>query len=216
MALVARDDPTRETSTSANAKQSHLERPLPTPEHPAEGGGIALTLSSASENSEEEEADTRTKRAELAGEGDWLLPRFPIERDFSLPDEHLWRCSGREDSLARSCWPGKPVAEAAPAGVTTPGAGTLADQQATGAADVTGATGPGSTPAPVTTAAVNKDQRAASRWAMDPDRLRNSRARSCKEGVSRGMEPPATAGAGSTLDPELLRSREAQLPGDSA
>ena len=42
-----------------------------------------------------------------------------------------------------------------PAGVNTPGAG-IADEQATGAADVTGAAGPSSTPAPVTPAAVKR------------------------------------------------------------
>ena len=90
----------------------------------------------------------------------------------------------------------------------TPGAG-IADVQATGAADVTGAVGPGSTPAPVTLAADNKDPIAASRCATGPDRLRNSLTRSGKEDVGRGMEPPATAGAGSIVDPELPRSREA-------
>ena len=100
-------------------------------------------------------------------------------------------------------------------GDTTPGAGTLADEQGMGAADVTRAAGSGSTPAPVTPAAENKDPTAISRCARtenkdptaisrcarDPDRLRNSLARSGKEGVSQGMELHATAGAGSTLDP---------------
>ena len=112
------------------------------PGRPAGGGGIALTLSSVSEDSEEEEADALTERAERAGEGDQPLPRFPPEQDLSLPDESLQRLSRREDYLARSCRPDKAVAEAAPAGVTTPGAGTLADKQATGAADVTGAAAP--------------------------------------------------------------------------
>ena len=58
-------------------------------------------------------------------------------------------------------------------------------------------------------AAENKDPTATSRCARDPDRRRNSLAKSGKEGVSRGMELPATAGAGSTLNPELSRSREA-------
>ena len=169
---------------------------------PLVGGGITLALSSASEDAEEEE-DTRTEQAERAGEGNRPLPRFPPERDLTLPDEHLQRLSERGDSLACSCRPGEPVAEAAPAGVTTSGAGTLADEQAKGATDVTGAARPGSTPAPVIPAAENKDPTAASRCARGPDRLKNSLARSGKEGVSGGMELPATAGAGSTLDPEL-------------
>ena len=43
-----------------------------------------------------------------------------------------------------------------------------------------------------------------------PDRLRNNLARSCIEGVIRGAELAATARVGSTLDPELTRSREAE------
>ena len=121
----------------------------------------------------------------------------------TAPAVPLWA----EDPLACPCPPGEAVAEAAPAGVNTPGAGTLADEQATGAADVTGAAGPGSTPASVTPAAVKKDPTTASRCTRDPDRLRNSLAWSGKEGMSRGMELPATAGAGSTYDPELPRSR---------
>ena len=87
-------------------------------------------------------------------------------------------------------------------------AGTLADEKATVAADVTGAAGPGSTPALVTPAADNTDRIAASHCATGPDRLRNSLTRSGKEDVGRGMEPPTTAGAGSTVDPELLQSRK--------
>ena len=41
----------------------------------------------------------------------------------------------------RSCRPDELVAEAAPAGETTPGAGTLADEHTKGADDVTGAAG---------------------------------------------------------------------------
>ena len=135
-----------------DAERSPWRRLPPTPGRPAGGGGIELTLSSVSEDSEEEEADTLTERAERAGEGDRPLPRFPPKWDLSLPDECLRRFSRREDSLARSHLPGKTVAEAAPAGGTTTGAGTLADKQATWAADVTGAAGPGSTPALVTPA----------------------------------------------------------------
>ena len=134
-----------------DAERSPWRRLPPTPGRPAGGGGIELTLSSVSEDSEEE-ADTLTERAERAGEGDRPLPRFPPKWDLSLPDECLRRFSRREDSLARSHLPGKTVAEAAPAGGTTTGAGTLADKQATWAADVTGAAGPGSTPALVTPA----------------------------------------------------------------
>ena len=171
------------------------------PDRPEGGGGIALTLTNVSENSEEEEADTLAEWAERAGERDRPLPRFPPEWDLSLPNERL---SGREDSLARSHRPGKVVAEAAPAGVTTPGVGTLADEQATGAADVTGAVGLSINPA-----ADNIDPTVASRCVTGPGRLRNSLTRTGKEDVGRGMEPPATAGMVSTVDPELPQSREA-------
>ena len=96
------------------------------------GGGTALACSPVSEDTDEEEADVRAKWEEQTGEGDQLTPHFLPERDLALPDERLRRLSERGDSLACSCRPVEPVAEAAPAGETTPGAGTLADEQATG------------------------------------------------------------------------------------
>ena len=69
------------------------------------------------------------------------------------PAERLRSHTEQEDFQARSCRPAESVAEAAPAGETTPGAGTLADEQAKGAAYVTGTAGPFNTPAPVTPAA---------------------------------------------------------------
>ena len=74
---------------------------------------------------------------------------------------------------------------------------------------VIGAAGPGNTTAKVKPTAENKEPTTASCCARGPDRLRNNLARSCKEGVGRGVELPTTAGAGSILDPELPRSREA-------
>ena len=167
-----------------DAERSHRQRLPPTPDHPEEGEGITLTPSAGSEDSEEEEADTLAKRAEQAGEGNRPLLRFPPERDLSLPDECLRSCSGREDSQARSHQPGKAVAEAAPAEVDTPGAG-IADEQATGDADVTGAAGPGRTPTPVTLAAETKYSIAASCCSTGPDRLKNNLTRSGKEDVGR-------------------------------
>ena len=200
----------RRRTVRNESSRSKLTEPeiLPTPDHPEGVGGTALTLSSVSEDSEEEEADTLAEGAERAGEGDRPLPRFPPERDLSRPDECLRRRSGREDFRTRSHQPGKAVAEAAPVGVDTPRAG-IADEQATRAADVTGAVGPGSTPAPVTPAADNKDPTAASRCATGPDRLRNRPTGSRKENVGRGMEPPATTGPGSTINPESPQLREA-------
>ena len=167
------------------------------------GRGIAPALSSGSEYPEEEEADTLAERTERAGEGDRPLPRFPPERDLSLPDDRLRQRSGWENSRARSHRPGEVVAEAAPMRVTTPGAGTHADEPATGAADVTGAAGPSSTPAPVTPAAVNKDPTAAfplvhgpRQTEEQPDELLE-RGRGKRDGTTRN------AGAGSTVDPEL-------------
>ena len=99
----------------------------------------------------------RAKREEWAGEGDRPLPCFLPERDLSPPDKRLLCRSERGDSQARSCQPAEQVAEAAPAGETTPGAVTLAHEHTEGAADVTGAAGPGNTPAPMTPAAENKE-----------------------------------------------------------
>ena len=83
------------------------------PGRPA-GEGIALTLSSVSEDSEEEEADALTERVERAWEEDRPLPRFPPERDLSVPDECLRHLSGWEDSLAHSHQLGEAVTESAP------------------------------------------------------------------------------------------------------
>ena len=104
------------------------------------------------------------------------MPRYPPERDLSLPDERLRRLSRQEDPQARSHQQGEAVAEAAQTGADTPGAG-IAEEQATGAADVTGAVGPCRTLAPVTPAADKRDPAVASRCATGPDRLRNSLTR---------------------------------------
>ena len=95
------------------------------------------------------------KREERAGEGDQPLQRLLLEWEFSLLDERLRRRSEREDFLDCSLQPAEPVAEAAPAGEPPPGAGTLTDEHAEGAATGTGAAEPGNNPAPEPAAAEN-------------------------------------------------------------
>ena len=78
-----------------------------------------------------------------------------------------------------------------------------------GAVNGSGSVGPGNAPAPEMVAAEKAEPATASHCIRDPDRLKNSLARSCKEGLGCGMELPATAGADSTHNPELPRSWEA-------
>ena len=98
--------------------------------------------------------------------------------------------------------------EAARAEVDPPRAGTEVEQ-ATAAAVGTGAAGAGTPPAPVTVAVDKRDPSTAPRCSTDPDRLSTILTRSGKEDVGRAVEPPATAGAGATVNPESPRSREA-------
>ena len=140
------------------------------------------------------------------GRSTYRTGRVSRERDLSLPDECLRRLSGWADPLACSHRPGEAVSEAAPAGVNTPGEGTLANEQATGAADVTGAAGPGNTPAPVTPAVVNKDPHSRIPLHHGPW------TRSGKEDVGRGMEPPATAGAATPSTQSCRDPGKQQLP----
>ena len=118
-----------------------------------------------------------------AGRGRRPTPRrFLPNRDLTPLDEHLPHCSERGDSQARSCRPAEPVAQAAPAGEPTPGAGTLVDEHAEGAANSSGAVRPG-------TARQQPKMLSPQLHPTGhetPDRLRNNLARSCKEGVGQG------------------------------
>ena len=139
------------------AKQSPPERPPFTPGRPAGGGGITPACTPASEDADEEEADGRARRERREREGDPNSRCFLPNRDLSPLDERLRHRSEQGDSQARSWRLAKPVAEAATAGEPTPGARTLADEHAEGAADGSGAAGPGNTQAPETLAAKNAE-----------------------------------------------------------
>ena len=148
------------------AERSHSERP-------AGGGGITPSDTSATEEADKEEADALAKQEDRAEEGDQPLHRFLLEWDLSPLDKRLRRHSERENSLATE----------APAGESPPGAGTLADEHAEGATTSTGTAGPDKDTAPETVAAKNTEPPTASHCSQDPDRLRNSLARSCNEGL---------------------------------
>ena len=147
------------------------------------GGGIALTLSSVSEDSEEEEADTQTERAERAGEGaDPCHASHPNETSpypksacgTSLSGKtpyrtHVDRANQSQRQHTRS--------EHSCRWTNNRSRGCHRSGRAN------------STPA-----AINKDPTATSHCARDPDRLRNSLARSGKEDVSQGIELPQLQG----------------------
>ena len=89
------EGPGRGERARPDAERALLERPSPAPERLAGEEGNAL--GPPPQDSEEDEAEALAERAERAGEGDRPLPRFPPERDLSLPVDRPWHLSGRED-----------------------------------------------------------------------------------------------------------------------